>query len=145
MPQRITPAEFVEKWSKVELSERAVNQSHFNDLCDLLGQPKPVEYDPTGNEYTFEKGVIPLDGASAGAKGERGFADVWWHGKFAWEYKRKGKYRDLNAAYRQLCQYREALENPPLLIVSDIARTENSHQLHRHGQRDSHHQAGRHH
>jgi len=49
---------------------------------------------------------------------------VWWRGKFAWEYKRKGKYRDLAEAYRQLCQYREALENPPLLIVSDIARTE---------------------
>lgn len=53
-----------------------------------------------------------------------GFADVWWRGKFAWEYKRKDKYKDLADAYRQLCQYREALENPPLLIVSDIARTE---------------------
>lgn len=49
---------------------------------------------------------------------------MWWRGKFAWEYKRKGKYRDLTEACRQLCQYREALENPPLLIVSDIARAE---------------------
>jgi uncharacterized protein YaeQ len=51
-------------------------------------------------------------------------ADVWWRGKFAWEYKRKGKHRDLVDAYRQLLQYREALENPPLLVVCDIARTE---------------------
>ena len=62
--------------------------------------------------------------ASAGSRGVRGFADVWWRGKFAWEYKRKGKYRKLDDAYRQLCQYREALEFPPLLIVSDIAHTE---------------------
>ncbi|MGH8598486.1 MAG: type IIL restriction-modification enzyme MmeI, partial [Gammaproteobacteria bacterium] len=82
------------------------------------------EHDATGAEYTFEKGVTKTGGASRVAAGERGFADVWWRGKFAWEYKRKGKYRDLNEAYRQLCQYREALENPPLLIVSDITRTE---------------------
>lgn len=124
MPHRITPAEFVEKWSKVELSERAASQEHFIDLCRMLGQPTPAEHDATGAEYTFEKGVTPLDGASPGAKGDRGFADVWWRGKFAWEYKRKGKYKDLAAAYKQLQQYREALENPPLLIVSDITRTE---------------------
>ena len=58
------------------------------------------------------------------AKGDHGFADVWWKDKFAWEYKRKGKYKDLADAYRQLLQYRESLGNPPLLIVSDIARTE---------------------
>ena len=62
--------------------------------------------------------------ASAKSKGDRGFADVWWKGKFGWEYKTRDKYKDLAEAYRQLCQYREALGNPPLLIVSDIARTE---------------------
>ncbi len=56
--------------------------------------------------------------------GDGGYADVWWRGKFAWEYKRKDSYKDLTEAYRQLCQYREALENPPLLVVCDIARTE---------------------
>ena len=39
-----------------------------------------------------------------------------------WGYK--GKDADLDKVYVQLCQYREALENPPLLIVSDIARIE---------------------
>ncbi|MBI1880635.1 MAG: class I SAM-dependent DNA methyltransferase, partial [Chloroflexi bacterium] len=45
-------------------------------------------------------------------------ADVWKKGFFAWEYK--GKHADLDKAYQQLLQYREALENPPLLVVSDI-------------------------
>jgi hypothetical protein len=44
------------------------------------------------------------------------------HGFFAWEYKGKG--RDLKAAYLQLQGYRDALENPPLLVVSDLERIE---------------------
>jgi hypothetical protein len=120
----MTPAQFVAKWRPVTLPERAASQEHFIDLCRLLGQPTPAEQDATGAEYTFEKGVPVTEGASAGSKGQRGFADVWWHGKFAWEYKRKDKYKDLAEAYRQLCQYREALGNPPLLSVSDITRTE---------------------
>ncbi len=124
MAPDMSPAQFIAKWSPVKLSERAASQEHFIDLCRLLGQPTPAEHDATGAEYTFEKGVIPAAGASRGAAGQYGFADVWWRGKFGWEYKRKGKYRDLTEAYRQLCQYREALDNPPLLIVSDIAHTE---------------------
>ncbi len=120
----LTPAQFVAKWTPVTLPERAASHEHFIDLCRMLGQPTPAEFDATGAEYTFEKGVAVTGAASAGSQGERGFADVWWRGRFAWEYKRKGKYRDLTEAYRQLCQYREALENPPLLVVSDIARTE---------------------
>lgn len=124
MSRQLTPAKFIAKWSKVALSEPAASQQHFIDLCQLLGQPYPADYDPTGAEYTFEKGVPVTDAASKGSHGQGGFADVWWRGKFAWEYKRKGKYKDLAEAYRQLCQYREALENPPLLIVCDINRTE---------------------
>ncbi|MBN1343267.1 MAG: class I SAM-dependent DNA methyltransferase [Phycisphaerae bacterium] len=124
MPSELTPAQFVVKWSRVSLTERAASQEHFIDLCRMLGQPTPAEHDATGAEYTFEKGVTVTDAASRGSSGQHGFADAWWRGKFAWEYKRKGKYRDLTDAYRQLCQYREALENPPLLVVSDIGRTE---------------------
>lgn len=124
MAQQLTPDQFIERWSRVDQSERAVSQSHFIDLCGLLGQSFPAEHDATGSEYTFEKYVIPIAAASRGSKGDRGFVDVWWRKKFAWEYKRKGKYKDLKEAYAQLCQYREALENPPLLIVSDIAHTE---------------------
>jgi len=88
MSNGVTPAQFIAKWSRVELSEPAASQSHFNDLCRLLGQPNPTDYDPTGEEYCFAKGVAVTGPASAGSKGERGFADVWWRGKFAWEYRR---------------------------------------------------------
>ena len=50
-------------------------------------------------------------------KGGKGFADVWKRGYFGWEYK--GKHKDLKAAYLQLNDYREDLENPPLLVVCD--------------------------
>lgn len=120
----ITPASFIAKWSRASLPERAASHEHFIDLCRLLGQPTPAEHDATGAEYAFEKGVDVSSSASKGSKGDRGFADVWWKGKFGWEYKRKDKYKTLEEAYLQLLQYREALESPPLLIVSDIARTE---------------------
>lgn len=42
----MTPQQFIAKWKPVTLSERSACQSHFNDLCELLGQPKPVEADP---------------------------------------------------------------------------------------------------
>jgi len=47
----ITPAQFVEKWAKVELSERAAGHEHFIDLCHMLGQPTPAEADPTVSRY----------------------------------------------------------------------------------------------
>ncbi|MFV2062549.1 MAG: DNA methyltransferase, partial [Chloroflexota bacterium] len=80
----------------------------------MLHEPTPNS-DPTGEEYAFEKGADKLAGGG-------GFADVWKRGRFAWEYKSKGV--DLKAAYRQLNEYREALENPPLLVVSDMDRFE---------------------
>jgi hypothetical protein len=36
-------ARFVEKWSGVELSERAASQEHFLDLCRLLDHPISAE------------------------------------------------------------------------------------------------------
>ena len=45
---------------------------------------------------------------------------MWKRHHFAWEYK--GKHKNLDAAFNQLRQYALALENPPLLIVSDMAR-----------------------
>jgi hypothetical protein len=109
----ISAQDFVAKWRQVALKERSASQSHFNDLCALLGQPTPVEADPAGIFYTFEAG------ASKQAGGE-GWADVWKRGYFAWEYK--GKHANLDAAYAQLLQYRESLENPPLLVVCDLER-----------------------
>ena len=54
----------------------------------------------------------------------RGFADVWYRGHFAMEYKGVGKHKDLESAFRQLLLYRDALENPPLLVVCDIEHFE---------------------
>jgi hypothetical protein len=78
----ITPAQFVEKWAKVELSERAASHEHFIDLCHMLGQPTSAEADPTGEHFTFEKPVKVVQSASKGSKGEGGFVDVW---KRCWE------------------------------------------------------------
>jgi hypothetical protein len=107
--------EFVSRWRGVTLKERSASQSHFIDLCRLVGQPTPTEADPTGDFYTFERGAEKTAGPTGGGKG---WADVWKKGHFAWEYK--GPRANLDAAYEQLLQYRESLENPPLLVVSDL-------------------------
>lgn len=111
----ISPAEFARKWAGSTRTERAASQEHFIDLCRMLGVPTPNEADPTGDTYAFEKGAGKVEGGD-------GFADVWKRGFFAWEYK--GKKKDLKAAYKQLLDYREALENPPLLVVCDLDRFE---------------------
>lgn len=106
----MTPHQFVEKWKRPALGERASAQSHFLDLCALLGHDDPVTADPTGEWFTFEKGVTKTAGGE-------GFADVWKRNHFAWEYKKKK--RDLNAALDQLVRYAAALENPPLQVACD--------------------------
>jgi len=107
----LTPQEFVDKWRRSKLKESAGSQSHFNDLCRMLGHPTPAKADPEGTTFTFEKGVSKQSGG-------QGWADVWKKGFFAWEYK--GKHKNLDTAYGQLQLYRDALLNPPLLIVSDM-------------------------
>jgi MmeI, DNA-methyltransferase domain/MmeI, helicase spacer domain/MmeI, N-terminal domain len=114
MPPLSLP-EFVERWKASTLSERGGAQTHFIDLCEVLGQPHPAAADQTGETYAFEKHVSTNDDG-------KGFADVWKRGYFGWEYK--GKHRDLAAAYRQLLRYREDLENPPLLVTCDQERFE---------------------
>jgi type II restriction/modification system DNA methylase subunit YeeA len=109
------PEEFVSKWTKASLKESAASQEHFLDICHLLGHPTPAEVDSEGTYFTFQKGAKKTAGGD-------GFADVWKRQFFAWEYK--GKHKSLEAAYQQLLQYREDLENPPLLIVCDMDRFE---------------------
>ncbi|WP_161884280.1 class I SAM-dependent DNA methyltransferase [Deinococcus alpinitundrae] len=106
----LTPEEFVNRYSKSDVNERGLAQSHFHDLCDLLGVPHPVAGDRPEQRYRFEQPVTKVTGG-------RGFADVWFQGHFGWEYKGVGA--DLGKAYQQLLAYREDLGNPPLLIVSD--------------------------
>jgi len=42
----MTPQFFIQKWRRATLTERAATQSHFNDLCALLGEPTPTDADP---------------------------------------------------------------------------------------------------
>jgi type II restriction/modification system DNA methylase subunit YeeA len=114
MPTLSLP-EFVERWKASTLSERAAAQTHFIDLCEVLGQPHPAAADQHGDTFTFEKHVSTLDEG-------KGFADVWKRGCFGWEYK--GKHKNLKDAYAQLVRYQGDLENPPLLVTCDQERFE---------------------
>ena len=109
----MTPHDFIDKWRGSELKESSGSQEHFIDLCRLLSEPTPAEADPTGQTYCFERGARKDSGRA-------GWADVWKRGHFAWEYK--GRHANLDRAFDQLRQYALALENPPLLIVSDMVR-----------------------
>ncbi len=109
----MTPQDFVRKWNEAQLKESAAAQEHFLDLCALLQVATPGMADPKGEWYTFEKGAVKTAGTP-------GFADVWKRGFFGWEYKGPGG--NLQEAYAQLQRYAPALENPPLLIVSDLRR-----------------------
>ena len=109
----MTPYRFIAKWRASELKERSAAQEHFIDLCRLLDEPTPAEADPIGERYCFERGARKDTGGD-------GWADVWKRHHFAWEYK--GQRANLDAAFIQLRQYALALENPPLLIVSDMLR-----------------------
>jgi type II restriction/modification system DNA methylase subunit YeeA len=105
----MTPLQFVEKWRASALGEKQGAQSHFIELCDLLGEPRPADPDT----YCFERGATKAGGGD-------GWADVWRRGCFAWEYK--GKHKDLGAALRQLQTYTLDLQMPPYLVVSDMER-----------------------
>jgi hypothetical protein len=110
----MTPQQFIAKWGApggiagpaYNLNEEQGAQSHFIDLCRLLDVPEP------GSEahYKFEEKSHIIGGRT-------GYADVFMRGVFAWENKAPG--RNLDAALRQLLNYARALENPPLLVVSD--------------------------
>lgn len=119
MQNHLTPQEFVERWRNTELSERASYQSHFIDVCRMVGYETPTGrgLDSRGNIFTFEYSLTKTTGS-------HGFADVFLQNHFATEYKAPGKYKDLREAYNQLLQYHENLYSPPLLIVTDIQNWE---------------------
>lgn len=107
----ITPQEFISKWKRVTAREKQTYQEHFLDICQLVGHQTPNDYDPTGTRFAFEMGAAKTSGG-------QGWADVAKLGFFGWEYK--GKDADLDKAYEQLLRYRDSLQNPPVLVVSDI-------------------------
>lgn len=109
---KMTASEIIKKWQGVQLKEKSTYQEHFLDLCKLVEHPSPVETDKEGVAFCFEKGAIKTGGGN-------GWADVWKRGHFAMEYKGPGG--DLQKALQQVQRYALALENPPLLVVSDVA------------------------
>lgn len=113
--ETLTPAAFVDRWRGTTLGERQSYQAHFMDVCRLVGYETPTGSgtDSKGNEYVFEKSLKKQEGG-------QGYADVYLEGHFAIEYKAPGKYNTLADAYNQLLQYREKLNNPYLLVVTDI-------------------------
>ena len=107
----MNPQDFIAKWRRNRGQESAGAQEWFIDLCRVVEHPTPAEMDRSQQWYTFERSVRE-------SSGQLGRADVYKRGYFAWEFK--GLHHDLDAAYRQLQRYREALNNPPLLVVSDF-------------------------
>jgi hypothetical protein len=135
---------FVDRWKNSGLTERASAQAHFIDLCRLLDVPAPTDQRETDSTYGFEART-ELAGSAAFAKARKagaddaaqrhlfsvvtgseaakrsgGFCDVWKKDHFCWEYKRPGKYSNLDAVFAQLNFYRNDLGNPPLLVACDI-------------------------
>ena len=106
----MTPNDFIAKW-KNGGDERRDAQPFFEDLCRLIGHQTPKEADPHHTWFTYEYGAAKTNGGD-------GWADVWKQGKFGWEAK--GTHKNLNKAYEQLKMYADSLENPPLLVVSDL-------------------------
>jgi len=106
----MTPHEFIAKWRNGG-DERRDAQPFFEDLCRLVGHPTPREADPDHAWFTYEYGASKTDGGD-------GWADVWKKGFFGWEAK--GTHKSLERAYAQLKMYADALQNPPLLVVSDL-------------------------
>jgi hypothetical protein len=121
MKPTLTAHQFVDQWANVHLKESASYVTHFDDLCALVGHPKPAHMDKTGETFTYQKGALK---AQADEIVGHGFADVWYKDHFAVEYKGAGQHKTLVEAFKQLQQYCGALENPPLLVVCDIEHYE---------------------
>ena len=97
------PEHFIATWENTTLNEEQGAQSWFNDLCELIGHPKPMG-DLNGLTYAFEHRV------------ETGKADAYYENHFGWEFKTgEGQ---LDEAMRQVLGYSMYLKTPPLLVVS---------------------------
>ena len=102
----MTPQEFIQIWRNSRFGESQGATSFFDDICRLVGHPRPADIqDP--EDFTFEKKVLG------------GVADAYKAGHFAWEFK--GTDRQLPGAFDQLLRYQVYLKTPPLLVVSSFS------------------------
>lgn len=79
MSSALTPASFIEHWSKAEANERANSQSFLIGLTQLLGVPQPSHNHAEG--YSFEYPVKVPGGQSTN------FLDLYRRGHFVLESK----------------------------------------------------------
>ena len=123
---------FITRWHTSGAAERANYVSFLNELCDLLGVPKP---DPTMKDderdaYVYERAITfhNPDGTTSAGR-----IDLYKRGCFVLEAKQRrlrgtrGWDVMMQAARGQAEQYVRALPasegNPPFLIVVDVGHT----------------------
>ena len=97
------PEHFIATWENAGLNEEQGAHSWFNDLCDLIGHPRPLG-ELNGLTYAFEHRV------------ETGKADAYYENHFGWEFKTHE--RQLDEGMRQVLGYSMYLKTPPLLVAS---------------------------
>lgn len=125
---------FHARWLGNDGGERANKDPFLNDLCDLLGVPRPdpATGDPEKDVYVYEKPAVLLHAAG---KPTIGKIDLYRHGRFLLEAKqgsnetRTGRTRRgtnawhamMSDALGQAKRYVETLDAPPpFLLVVDI-------------------------
>jgi hypothetical protein len=96
----LTPQQFANTWANVRLKESSAYVTHFDDLCELVGHPKPAHMDQTGTTFTYQKGARKEEAGEIVGNG------------FAVEYKTARQHKTLTEAFKQLQQYGGALKNP---------------------------------
>ena len=79
-------AAFLDRWGSSGGAERANYQGFLNELCDLLGVPRPdpARPDDTENTYVFERAVTFQHGDGSTSTG---FIDLYRCGCFVLEAK----------------------------------------------------------
>ncbi|MFO7534703.1 MAG: type IIL restriction-modification enzyme MmeI [Kiritimatiellia bacterium] len=65
--------DFIAKRAKAELKERSAAQEYFIDLCHMVGHKTPVEADPTGAAFCFEREAEKHGGGEFGLESIRHF------------------------------------------------------------------------
>lgn len=110
MPPTLTPQEFVNKWRKSTLKERAAAQEHFIDLCRLVGHQAPAEAGSAGKFFTFEAGAINCFET---------FPLPWPPGR---ESANDPRIEAIAQAARQLVEKRDVWLNPPGLSEAELKK-----------------------
>ncbi len=127
---------FIAKWASSEAAERAHKDSFLNELCDVIGVPRPDQLtgDPAQDRYVFEADATLVHD---GKKNSVGKMDLYKRGCFVLEAKqgsnegakKLGSARRgtagwtimMQKAYGQAIGYAKVVDAPPpFLVVCDI-------------------------